>query len=862
MTAKKKLIEVALPLEAINKASAREKSIRHGHPSTLHLWWARRPLAAARAVIFAQMVDNPSAHPDLFPTEEAQEQERQRLFRLIEELVQWENTTNEVVLAQAREEIWKSWRATCTANRDHPRASELFNPDKLPAFHDPFAGGGALPLEAQRLGLESYASDLNPVAVLICKAMIEIPPKFAGMPPVNPEARKNKTLIAKTWHGAQGLAEDVRYYGQWMRDEAEKRIGHLYPKIEVTAEMAQERPDLKLLVGRKLTVIAWLWARTVKSPNPAFAHVEVPLASTFMLSTKAGKEAYVEPVVEGSSYRFTIKVGQPKNAEAAKNGTKLARGANFQCIVSGTPIQANYIRSEAQAGRMGARLMAIVAEGSRGRVYIAPTPEHETTPKTAQPAWKPELKVPTPCHDVDRLPMYGMPTWGDAFTPRQLVVLTTFADLVQEACERVKRDAISAGLPDDGKPLCDRGIGATAYAEAVEVYAGITVSRQANRACTISFWDNTSQKIQQAFGRQALPMTWDFCESNPFSDSSGNWLGQLDFPAKVIDAAPAKLPGIVFQQDAQQQGASADKVVSTDPPYYDNIGYADLSDFFYVWLRRSLKPVFPDIFATLAVPKAEELVATPYRHGSKEKAEAFFLDGMTQAMHRLAEQAHPSFPVTIYYAFKQAESKTHAGTARTGWETFLAAVIHAGFAITGTWPMRTELTGNLKKNVAALATSIILVCRPRPANAPTATRREFLNALKAELPDALMHLQHGNIAPVDLAQAAIGPGMAVFTRYARVLDAAGKPLSVREALALINQTLDEVLAEQEGDFDADSRWALAWFEHAGFAEGEYGMAETLSKAKNTSVAGMVEAGILVSKGGKVHLLRPDELPAD
>jgi putative DNA methylase len=303
-------------------------------------------------------------------------------------------------------------------------------------------------------------------------------------------------------------------------------------------------------------------------------------------------------------------------------------------------------------------------------------------------------------------------------------------------------------------------------------------------------------------------------------------------------------------------------LVSTDPPYFDNIGYADLSDFFYVWLRRSLRPVFPDLFATLAVPKAEELVATPYRHGSKEKAEEFFLEGMTRAMHCMTENAHEAFPVTIYYAFKQAEKQGDAGTSSTGWETFLDAVMCAGFAVSGTWPMRTELTGNLKKNVSALASSIVLVCRPRPADAPTATRREFLTALKAELPAALKHLQRGNIAPVDLAQSAIGPGMGVFTRYSSVIDAAGNPMSVREALALINETLDEVLAEQEGDLDADTRWALSWFDQYGFAEAEFGQAETLSKAKNTSVAGLVEAGVLDSKKGKVRLLRPEELPPD
>ena len=885
MMPKKKLIEVALPLEAINKASAREKSIRHGHPSTLHLWWARRPLAAARAVIFAQMVDDPSSCPDLFPTGKKQEKERQRLFKIIEDLVLWENTTNEKVLQAARDEIWQSWRRACAENVDHPRAKELFNRNKLPAFHDPFAGGGSLPLEAQRLGLEAYASDLNPVAVLINKAMIEIPPKFAGRPPVNPESR-GKLSASGSWKGATGLAEDVRYYGQWMRDEAEKRIGRLYPKVEITKGMVKERPDLKKYEGKELTVIAWLWARTVKSPNPAFAQVDVPLASTFMLSTKAGKEAYVEPVIEKDGYRFTVKVGKPKDAETAKNGTKLAR-ANFTCLMSGAPISGDYIKAEGKAGRMGARLMAIVAEGDRGRVYLAPTPEHEEAALKAKPTWRPEGDIATRMTGGNCTP-YGLTSWGDLFTPRQLVALTTFSDLVQEARERVRADAITAGLPDDkavrpelvegrngaapvhgstnsprtGAGLADGGTGATAYAEAVGVYAAFTVSRQANRACTISFWDNTSQKIQQAFGRQALPMTWDFCEANPFSDSSGNWRGQLAFPAKSLDAAPAKVSGFASQQDAQQQGMSADKLISTDPPYYDNIGYADLSDFFYVWLRRSLRPVFPDLFATLAVPKAEELVATPYRHGSKEKAETFFLDGMTKAMHRLAEQAHPAFPVTIYYAFKQSESETNAGTASTGWETFLDAVIRAGFAVTGTWPMRTELTGNLKKNVAALASSIVLVCRPRAADARTATRREFVTALKAELPVALAHLQHGNIAPVDLAQAAIGPGMAIYTRYAKVLDAEGKPLSVREALALINQTLDEALAEQEGDFDADSRWAIVWFDQHGFADGEAGTANLLANAKVTSIEGLEKAGIVLAKGSKVRLLNPTELPED
>ena len=861
MSTKKKLIEVALPLEAINEASAREKSIRHGHPSTLHLWWARRPLAAARAVIFAQMVDDPSAHPDIFKTEKAQEMERQRLFRIIEDLVLWENITNETVLQQARDEIWQSWRYTCAENADHPRANELFNRYKLPAFHDPFAGGGALPLEAQRLGLQSYASDLNPVAVLINKAMIEIPPKFSGRPPVIPRSRAD-AASSGSWRGATGLAEDVRYYGQWMWDEAQQLIGHLYPKIEITAEISQVRPDLKRYLGQKLTVIAWLWARTVRSPNPAFADVNVPLVSNFMLSTKAGQESYVDPVIDGSSYRFTVKVGKPQDVAAAKNGTKLARGSNFRCLMSDTPIASDHIYSEANAGRMGARLLAIVAEGERGRVYIAPTPEMETIALMAQPDWKPEVAMP----DNPRWfspPLYGLKTYGDLFTPRQLVALTTFADLVQEARVLVECDAIRAGQSEEGTTLENGGTGATAYADAVAVYLGLAVDKAADYNTTLVAWSPTRDQAKSTFARQGLPMVWDYAEVNPLARAAGDFSVSLEGGVRFLGASVSSGSGLAVQSDAARQGISTDKVVSTGPPYYDNIGYADLSDFFYVWLRRSLRPIFPDLFSTLAVPKSEELVATPYRHGSKEDAELFFLDGMTEAMHRLAEQAHPGFPVTIYYGRKQDESNGVDGTTNTGWDTFLGAVIKAGFGVTGTWPMRTERdsrSSGLGTN--AIASNIILVCRRRPTDAPTATRRDFVTALKDELPRALTHLQAGNIAPVDLAQAAIGPGMAVYTRYTRVLDAEGNPLPVRAALALINQTLDEALAEQEGDFDADSRWALAWFEQMAFNEAEFGVANVLAQAKNTGMDGLVEAGIIASGKGKVRLLRPSELPAD
>ena len=859
---RKKLIEVALPLGAINKASAREKSIRHGHPSTLHLWWARRPLAAARAVIFAQLVDDPSDHPELFPTEDAQEKERQRLFGIIEELVRWENTTNESLLEQAREEIRNCWRATCKENKDQTGAQILFNPEKLPTFHDPFAGGGALPLEAQRLGLEAYASDLNPVSVLINKAMIEIPPKFSAKPPVNPKSSEKKDLFKKGWHRAQGLGEDMHYYGEWIRDEAEKRIGHLYPKVEITAQMAKDRPDLKSLVGRRLTVVAWIWARTVKSPNPAFAQVDVPLASTFTLSTKSGKEAYIEPVVEGNSYRFTVTIGKAKDPQTAKDGTKLARGANFRCLMSGTPISGDYIKSEGKAGRMNARMMAIVAEGERGRHYLPPTIEMEAVAQQAQPTWRPETPLPNDPRNFWTL-SYGLAKFGDLFTPRQLVALTTFSDLVQEARENVMRDAAAAGMPEDGKPLSEGGTGATAYADAIAMYLSFVISKVADRGSNLTRWMPLRDSMYNTFARQALPMTWDFVEVNAIGQQTGGFAESLRWTTESLEGIAGISSGSVFQANVLDPMKMEKRIFSTDPPYYDNIGYADLSDFFYVWLRRTLKPIFPALFATLAVPKAEELVASPYRHGGKTNAEAFFLEGMTKAIHRLAVETHPAFPITIYYAFKQSETGGEEGTSSTGWETFLGAVIRAGLRVTGTWPIRTELSNRMiGMDTNALASSIVLVCRPSIANTEIATRREFLAALKADLPDALKHLQRGNIAPVDLAQAAIGPGMAVYTRYSNVLDASGKPLTVRDALALINQTLDEVLAEQEGDFDADSRWALAWFEHCGFAPGEYGVAEMLSKAKNTSIAGMVEAAILASKGGKVRLLRPDELSAN
>jgi len=863
----KKLIEVALPLDAINAACAREKSIRHGHPSTLHLWWARRPLAAARAVIFSQLVHDPEdlwwhQNPGALPNTQVRghwTKARQKFFKIIEDLVLWENTTNEEVLGIAREAIRESWRQTCELNKSHPQAADLFNPDKMPGLCDPFAGGGSIPLEAQRLGLEPYASDLNPVAVLINKAMIEIPPKFAGRPPVHPDVRNDNTLFDKEWKGVEGLADDVRRYGQWIRDEAKRRIGRLYPSIDINAQMAETRPDLKPFVGQRLTVIAWLWARTVKSPTPVFAAVDVPLASTFILSSKDGKEKYVQPLVGKSGYSFTVKVGKPP--AYAKAGTSFGKQKGFRCLMSQAPISYEYIRERAIAGEMGQKLMAIVAQTPHGRVYLTPTADHEALALAAKPEWKPAVRIPAQALGF-RVQLYGMLTFGDLFTPRQLVALTTFSDLVVEVRERILRDGLDAKWPE-GTALDAGGSGARAYAEAVSVYFAFANSKIADRNSTITRWMHQRDSMHSTFSKQALPMNWDFVEVNAVGEHTGGFTESLKWTVEAFEGTAGSSRAAVSQGDAATFQAVAPSLMSTDPPYYDNIGYADLSDFFYVWLRRSLQSVFPSLLATISVPKAEELVATPYRHGNKQKAETFFLNGMTQAMHNLAVRSHPSAPITIYYAFKQSDTESVDGTSSSGWATFLDAVLKSGLAITGTWPMRTERAErSVSLGTNSLASSIVLVCRPRSKEVGTISRRQFVRLLNESLPlalDAMTRAVEGEpspVAPVDLSQAIIGPGMAIFSRYDAVLEADGTPMAVKTALQLINRFL------AEDDFDGDTQFCLHWFEQHGWEKAKFGEADTLARAKGTSVDGVKAAGVIESGGGNVRLLKWKEYPVD
>ena len=836
MTAyRKKLIEVDLPLDKINRQSAREKSIRHGHPSTLHLWWARRPLAACRAVIFASMVDDPSSCLDEFPTEDEQRTERERLHKIIRQLVKWESTDESQpavrgLLTNARYEIARSVARSRgeTAPTDPTEVLSYLREHTL-SIYDPFAGGGSIPLEAQRLGLKAIASDLNPVAALINKALIEIPPKFKDQPPVNPEADtmgmstgtgRNARRIP--WRGASGLADDIRYYGKWMREEAFKRIGHLYPKAEL--------PD-----GSEATVIAWLWARTVPCPNPACG-VQMPLLKTFQISKKRNNEHWIKPVVDYAA-KYVSFVVQKHRGGVPEGGTVDRNGAI--CIACNNAVPLSYVREQARAGNMDEQMTCIVAEGKRGRLYVPPTNEHIQTAISAEPAWRPMGSLPDRALGLS-VQGYGFTDWYQLFTKRQLTALTTFSALQTEVRNQIARD----GGNED-------------YADAVCTYLALTIGRAADSSSNYAFWGNIVQAVIHVFSRQAIAIVWDFAEANLFSTSTQNWMGQVQWVAKVVERLPVDVnKGIVYQADASTTlHAQNGPVIVTDPPYYDNIGYADLSDFFYVWLRPLLRDVYPDLFAGILTPKEEEMVATRFRF---ENPRQRFEELLNKTLKLIRDRCSPEFPSSIFYAYKQQEEERE-GRASTGWETMLRSIVSAGFQIVGTWPMRTERPRRPRAlDSNALASSVVLVCRPRPNDAPTATRRQFFDALAKELPAALDQLtQKGHIAPTDLAQAAIGPGMQVYSRYSRVETISGEPVSVREALAAINRAIADYDERQEGDLDSESRFCLDWLKQHGYEEGVYGDAETLARAKNVTISTLQHNGLLTAEGGRVKLLPLD-----
>lgn len=853
---RKKLIEVSIPLEAINLASKKQKAPK-GYPTALHKYWAQRPIAACRAVLFAQLVDDPSSWPDRFPSEEEQDLERRRLHKVIEAMVSWEASNDEAILNGARWEIARSvaWGlGEEPPSKSDGKAILEYLQTKAPPVYDPFSGSGSIPLEAQRLGLRAYGSDLNPLAVLIGKALVELPPKFASKPPVNP---KSVAEIARggKWNGrgAQGLAEDVRHYGQWMRNEAENRIGHLYPKA-ILAD------------GSEATVIAWLWARTVRSPDPAARGAMVPLVSSFMLSTKAGRKAWIEPVIDATAldgWRFEVRSGSLSKAEEEKlkKGTKTGRGTNFECLLSGATINPDYVRSEGMAKRLGTRLMSIVAESGRSRVHVAPQRVHEEIAASAEPADTTAIAVNM--SDNPRWfspPGYGMNQYVDIFTARQLVALTTFSDLMEEARDKVLADARASGLPSASR-LADGGNGAEAYADAVATYLAFCISRACDYGSSLATWLTDDNAIRGTFGRQAIPMTWDFCEGSYFGDSSASFTTIVRTISAVIEHQKLTGFGSISNVDAPKNGYPVRPcVINTDPPYYDNIGYADLSDFFYIWLRRSLSSIWPDLFRRLTTPKAEELVATPYRHGGKENAEGFFMKGMGDALSAMREAATDGEPLAIYYAFKQSEA-TQDGVTSAGWATFLQAVVDAGLVVDGTWPMRTESAGRLIGNKAnALASSIVLVCRKRTAEAQVVTRADLIRLLRRELPEAIDDIRKAGVGPVDMQQSVIGPGMGVFSRHAKVLEDDDSAMPVKTALSLINRVWEEIDQELDAAFDAETQVALAWFATYGLDARQSGELITLANAKNIGTNALFDSGVFKDLKGKTALTPRDELP--
>jgi putative DNA methylase len=830
----KKLIEVALPLPEINDASAYDKMPGIGpHPKGIHHWWARLPLPTARAVLFASVVDDPSSHPENFPTEEMQNAERERLFGIVRELMQKKLHERPEVYAKAREEMLKHTGGM------------------LPPVLDPFAGGGSIPLEAARLGFEAHAADLNPVAVLLNKCNLELVPRWLDRPAVNPEV-KDDMFGRECRVGSRGLAEDVRYYGNLIRERAIAKIGHLYPKVKLPKEYG----------GREVNVIAWLWARTIKCPNPACG-AQAPLVRSFWLCRKKPNYVHEKPVLENKNVSFTIEYGG-----TAEKETTSGKGA--RCLFCGQILSKAQVREAATNYGIKDIPLATVADIGRGRIYLPS--ESVCVPVVDKPG------APTIEHDMtnDRRwfspPLYGWPKFADLFSPRQLTAMVTLSDLVKDVRLDVLADARKAGISDAE---------ADDYAKTITTFLALALDRCADFNNGLCRWTAGNQKVMNLFSRQAIPMVWDFAEANILGDSVGAWQTCEEYVAKCIDVLgkSCNSEGNANQIDAAGAwGDTRGLLVSTDPPYYDNIGYAALSDFFYVWLRRTIGDLYPDLFKTILVPKAPELTAAPERFdGNKEKAKEHFESGFRKAFTTLREKMDARFPLTVYYAFKQEDEKAGSdedangdekGSSNgvdltTGWETLLDALLGSGFQITATWPVRASQKWRMvAMGTNALASYIVLACRPRSADASQCSRREFLNEMKKELPTALKYLQQGNIAPVDLAQAAIGPGMAVFSRYAKVVESSGKAMTVRTALALINHTLDEVLAEQEAEFDADTRWALAWFEQHGMEEGEFGVAETLSRAKNTAVNGLVQAGIVVARSGKVRLVNRDELPAD
>ena len=808
MTAtKRKLIEVAIPIDIINNASIREKSIRHGHPSTFHIWWARRPLATCRAVLFCQLVDDPSSFPDKFPTAGAIIKERARLFSIVERLVKWENSNNKSVLDEAKTEIRKCFDGT------------------LPEIYDPFSGGASIPLEAHRLGLNVRGSDLNPVPVLIGKALLEFPLEFKGKPPLHPGIKRQTH-----YENMDGLAEDIRYFARVLRDRTWESVGHLYPKVQLESRDG----------NGSATVLSWIWVRTVTSPDPAMQGALIPLVASYWLCKKPNKKVWVEPYISNKRVCFTVKTGTPTDEREIDRGNKVSRGANFVCQLSGTAVTAEYVKTQGNAGKMGWQLLAIVAESSSGRKYISPNDKHKNTAFSESPSWKPDFPMSQHSQYMT-VTNYGVNRWSDYFMARPTIALTKFLSNIPEVCNDVITDK--------------------KYRQLIETYLTLGVSRLAGFQAMGTHWGKNVESVIPVFSMQALPMRWDITESNPFSNSSGNFLGQIEFMAQVIRNLPECYSDILIDQYNATEANFSNYVVSTDPPYYDNIPYADLSDFYYVWLRKGLRSIYPNLFETILVPKDDELVADRERHLGKENAEKFFLNGMTTVISNMANQGIPSLPTTLYYAYRQGEVNEDGKSPR-GWATFLQAIANSGFQINATWPIRTEFLVGKKQSKNALSTSIILVCRPRRRDAGSITRSEFIKEIRHEILGGLQRLRDASISPTDLPQSSIGPGISVYTKYDSVLEADDSVMDVKTALQLINGELDDIVNDLQGNFDTVTRFLISWYEQLGLHGGEFGKADSIARARGTSVDNASSVGLVKSSGGTVRILHRSELSDD
>jgi putative DNA methylase len=823
----KKLIEVSLPLDIINDASAYDKMPGIGaHPKGIHHWWARLPLPSARAILFASLVDDPSEHPDKFPTESEQEVERNRLFDIIRDLTRKKIHLKGEVFERAYQEILAS-----------------ADGNKVPTVHDPFSGGGSIPLEGLRLGLNVFASDLNPIPVLINKAMLEVIPKYWNKPPINQKAIVEKSKLG--WTNVVGFCNDILHYGNVVLENSKNKLQNYYPTY-----ITPNKEEYK--------VVAWLWSRTIRCPNPACG-CQLPLIRSFQLSKKEKNKVFAEPIIERGKQNV-ITGYEIKEGEATLKKTVSRSGA--VCVCCGDAVPLTYIRNEGKENRIGFQMFGVVAEGRRRKVYLPPLPIHESVVKNIPESWSPDYVLPLK-HRNFQTPAYGMKTVGSLFTKRQLYSLNTF---VEEVCE-IRNQIIADGGSED-------------YANDIQLFLSFAIDRCADFNNSLTRWSASNEKTMNLFGRQAIPMIWDFGEVNLLENVVGGWQTCLEYIVQCVGIIPfSGRTGNVYQKNATAPlGISEKIIVSTDPPYYDNICYADLSDFFYAWSRKALLNVMPDILRTIQVPKEEELIASTNKFGGdKSAAKHHFEDGFKSTFLNIKNYLDDRYPMTIYYAFKQeeedednesdAEGELDKGifdiTLSTGWETLLQALVDSGFQITATWPIKASQKWRMVSMGAnALTSYIVLACRPRPLDASTITRREYLQTLKKELPKSVGVLQHSNLAPVDMAQATIGPGMAIFSRFSKILEQDGKPMTIKTALSVINKTLDEILAEQEGDFDVETRWAISWFEEYTFTEGAFGDADALGRAKNTAVNALVQTGIIKSGSGKVKLISREELKQD